>query len=93
MEHVSSAASEYIASLTIMDNEFMARFFDGQNECVRHLVETVLGRDDLEVSSCRTLFALPSLTGRYAPIPGGCVVHCSPRGHAISREVRGRLLP
>ncbi len=54
----------YIRSLTIMDNEFMARFFDGQNECVQHLIRTVLGREDLEVASCRTLFDLPSLTGR-----------------------------
>ncbi len=55
---------DYIESLTIMDNEFMARFFDGQNDCVQYLIRTVLGRDDLEVTSCRTLFDLPSLTGR-----------------------------
>ena len=63
-ESMEPDVRRYIRSLTIMDNEFMARFFDGQNECVRHLVETVLGRDDLEVSSSRTLFTLPSLTGR-----------------------------
>ena len=64
MGRAQSEASEYIASLTIMDNEFMARFFDGQTECVQHLVRTVLDRDDLRVSSSRTLYALPSLTGR-----------------------------
>ena len=39
-----SAASDYIESLKIMDNEFMARFFDGQNECVQHLIGTGAGQ-------------------------------------------------
>ena len=36
-----------IQEFTLMDDEFMTRFFDGDNECTQIVLRTILGRDDL----------------------------------------------
>ena len=42
---------EYIQSLCLMDDIFMAKCFAGHNECVDVLVRVILGRDDLTIES------------------------------------------
>ena len=55
---------EQIKEFTLMDDDFMTRFFDGDNECTQFVLRTILGRDDLTVTKAVAQKVVKSLKSR-----------------------------
>ena len=55
---------ERIKDFTLMDDDFMTRFFDGDNECTQFVLRTILGRDDLTVTKAVAQKVVKSLKSR-----------------------------
>lgn len=53
-----------IKEFTLMDDDFMTRFFDGDNECTQFVLRTILGRDDLTVTKAIAQKVIKSLKSR-----------------------------
>lgn len=59
-------AAAWAARFTLMDDAYMAKFFDGQPRCAEAVLRPILGIPDLEVETAETHRDLANLQGRAA---------------------------
>ena len=52
---------ETIRQLRLMDDDFMCKVFEDSPECVAYVLNVILEREDIEVISVRTQYAIHSL--------------------------------
>lgn len=57
-------AEGILEKLTLMDDMFMGKFFEGQPRCAEEVVRAILGKPSLKVRSVRTKHELVSLQAR-----------------------------
>ena len=57
-------AEGILEKLTLMDDMFMGKFFEGQPRCAEEVVRAILGKPSLKVRSVRTKHELVSLRAR-----------------------------
>lgn len=80
-----STGDPWYDSLTLLDDEYMALFFRNAVECAQVTVATIIGRDDLTVTSVRTHVDIPGAAERSAQLD---VLARDARGHAYDVEVQ-----
>lgn len=53
-----------IQQFTLMDDDYMTRFFDGEIECVQEVLRILLERKDLKVTAAKGQEGIKNLKGR-----------------------------